>query len=398
MAKKVVLAYSGGLDTSVILKWLQEEKGYEVITFSADLGQEEELRGLKDKAKKTGAKKVYIENLQKEFVQDYIFPALKANALYESKYLLATALGRPLIAKKMVDIAIKEKASVIAHGCTGKGNDQVRLEYGVFALAPHLEIVAPLREWDLVSREDEIEYAKKHNIPVTVTKKKPYSIDRNLWGISIECGVLEDPWVEPPKDIYQLTQNEDKWPDKAEYLEIDFERGIPKKINNKSYDGVKLIKELNRRAGRHGIGRADVVENRVVGLKSREIYEAPGGTILYLAHKELEALTLDKEVLRFKELVALQYARLIYEGKWFTPLKEALDGFVDKTQKTVTGTVRMKLYKGQAIVVGRKSKNSLYDEKLATYTEKDVFNHAQAEGFIQISGLPLKVQAKINKR
>ncbi|MBU1007125.1 MAG: argininosuccinate synthase [Candidatus Omnitrophica bacterium] len=389
MDKKIVLAYSGGLDTSVAVRWLAD-KGYEVIAYMADVGQGGDFQKLKKRASSAGTSKVVIENLQKEFAEDFVFPSLKAGAVYESKYLLATALSRPIIAKGLVETAKKEKAGCIAHGCTGKGNDQVRFEVTSMALAPDLKIMAPLREWDMLSREEEIEYAGEKGIDIDVTKKSPYSLDQNIWGISIECGVLEDPWNEPPQDAYKMTVDPKKAPNKAEYVEIGFEKGAPVKINGKKYNPVDLIVTLNEIGGAHGIGRTDMVENRLVGIKSREIYEAPGGWILHKAHKDLEALVLDRELLHFKESISLKYAELVYYGLWFTPLKKALDAFVSDTQKKVTGSVKMKLLKGAASVVGRKSPNSLYKKEMATYEPGDKFDRSVAEGFIKVWGMPYK--------
>jgi len=391
--KKVVLAYSGGLDTSVIIKWLMD-RDYEIIAYCGDVGQGDDYKALKKKAIKTGAKKIYIGNLQKEFITDVCFKALKANALYEDKYPLATALTRPIIAKGMVEVAHKEGAQYIAHGCTGKGNDQVRLEVTARCLDSKLDIIAPVREWELTTRESEIEYAKKHGIPVEVTKKKIYSIDRSLWGISIEGGKLEDPWFEPTNDIYEMTVDIDKTPAKAGYVEITFNKGIPTKINGKKYPAVELVKELQKIGGKYGVGRIDMIEDRLVGIKSREIYEAPAATILIEAHKALEYLTLDRNTLKFKSGVATEYARLIYDGLWYTPLKHSLDAFIDKTQEKVSGTIKVKLHKGHAIVVGRKSKNSLYKEELATYSEGDVFDQSLAKGFIELFGLPYRDSMK----
>ncbi len=386
--KKIVLAYSGGLDTSVMIKWLKEHYDAQVIALAVDLGQEEDFERLHSKAMSSGATKVYIEDVKDEFINQYIFPALKANAVYEGKYLLATSLSRPLIAKKLVEIAKQEKASTIAHGCTGKGNDQVRFEVTASILAPELKILAPARIWEFKSREEEVEYAKKHNIPVQVTKENPYSIDKNLWGVSIECGPLEDTWVEPPEDAYQITTQQA--PEEPAYLEIEFEKGIPNKLDGTEYAPLKLIQKLNDIGGAYGIGRIDMVENRLVGLKSREVYEAPAATILFETHKALESLVLDRETAHFKEIIALKYAELIYYGLWFSPLKEALDGFVEKTQTNVTGSVRVKLLSGKAVVVGRKSKYSQYSYELATYGKEDVFDHQSAEGFIKIFALPYK--------
>ncbi|HHW91778.1 MAG TPA: argininosuccinate synthase [Firmicutes bacterium] len=395
--QKVVLAYSGGLDTSVIIPWLKENYGCEVIAMAADVGQKEELEPLEEKALKTGASKLYIKDVVEEFVTDYIYPTLKAGAIYEGKYLLGTSMARPLIAKCLVDVARAEGADAVAHGCTGKGNDQVRFELAVKALAPDLAIIAPWREWDLKSREDEIEYAAQRGIPVPVTKEKPYSMDRNLWHISYEGGVLEDPDYEPDEDMFKLTVAPDKAPDKPTYMEITFEGGIPTQIDGEAYRPVALIDKLNEIAGANGVGRVDIVENRLVGMKSRGVYETPGGTLLYLAHRELESLTLDRETMRFKELVAQKYAELVYYGVWFAPIREALDAFVDKTQEHVTGTVRLKLYKGNCTIAGRRAKRSLYREDLATFGADAVYNQKDAEGFINLFGLPLLVQGLLNK-
>lgn len=385
--KKVVLAYSGGLDTSCCVKWLKD-RGYEVICFIADLGQGENFEAIEERALKGGASKVYIKDLRKEFIEDFIFPALKANAVYEGKYLLSTALGRPLIAKSLVEVAHKEKAGAIAHGCTGKGNDQVRIEVTAKILDASLEIIAPVRIWEFKSREEEIEYGLSKKIPIDVTKKKPYSIDKNLWGVSIESGILEDPWTEPPEDCYQWTNSPDEAPKKAAYVEIEFVKGIPKRINGKSYDGIELIDKLCNIGSDYGIGRSDMVENRLVGIKSREIYEAPAAAILHCAHKELEALVLDRETAHYKEGVSLKYAELIYYGLWYSKLRIALDKFIEETQKVVSGTVKLKLYKGSCVVVGRKSPYSLYKKDLATYSEGDKFDQKLAEGFIRIFGMP----------
>lgn len=404
MVKKVVLAYSGGLDTSIMIKWLKDNYGCEVIAYAADVGQEEELKGLKAKALKTGASKIFIEDLRKEFVTDFLWPMLKAGAIYEGQYLLGTSIARPVIAKRQVEIAIREKADALAHGATGKGNDQVRFELTFKALAPGLKVIAPWREWELKGREEEIDYAKEHGIPIPVTKKKPYSSDRNLWHISYEGGVLEDPWYEPKEEMFILTVSPEKAPNRPEYVEIDFVKGVPVKVNGKKLDGVSLITKLNKIGGKNGIGRVDIVENRLVGIKSRGVYETPGGTILYAAHRALEEITVDRDVLHYKQLVAQRYAELVYYGQWFTPLKEALDAFINKTQASVTGTVRLKLYKGNCLTVGRKAPRSLYRPDLATF-EKDlpagrqgaVYNQKDAEGFINLFGLPIKVNALINK-
>jgi argininosuccinate synthase len=395
MANKVVLAYSGGLDTSIMIKWLKDNYDCAVIAFAADVGQDEELKGLKEKAIKTGAAKIYIEDLQAEFAKDFVFPMLKAGAIYENQYLLGTSIARPLIAKKQVEIAKKEKASAVSHGATGKGNDQVRFELTFKALAPDLKIIAPWREWKLGGREEEIEYAKKHGIPIPVSKAKPYSSDRNLWHISYEGGVLEDPWYEPKEEMFLLTISPEKAPNKPEYVEIEFAKGEPVAVNGKKLLPVALIKELNRIGGRNGVGRVDIVENRLVGIKSRGVYETPGGTILYAAHQALETITLDRDTLHYKLQVAQRYAELVYYGQWYTPLKEALDAFINKTQESVTGFVRLKLYKGNCTVVGRKSKYSLYRPDLATFEKEAVYNQKDAEGFINLFGLPIKVGAKL---
>ncbi len=391
--KKVVLAYSGGLDTSCIVRWLKD-KGYEVVCFMADLGQGlshgEDLEAIEARALAAGASKVYIKDLQDEFVEGFVLPALQANAIYEGKYLLATALGRPLIAKYLVQIAHKEKASAIAHGCTGKGNDQVRIEVAAGILDPRLEIIAPVRAWEFKSREEEIEYAKMHNIPIEVTRKKPYSIDRNIWGISIEAGVLEDLEQEPPEDAYLITKSPTAQASYPKYIEIYFAEGVPRKIDGKTYKLKNLISHLNEVGGLFGVGRSDLVENRLVGIKSREVYEAPAATILHIAHKELEALVLDRELAHFKEIIALKYAELVYNGLWFSPLKKALDGFVGATQKYVTGSIRLKLFKGNCLAVGRKSARSLYKKELSTYGKEDKFDQKLAEGFIKIWGMPYR--------
>lgn len=391
--KKIVLAYSGGLDTSCAVRWLKEQ-GYDVICFVADLGQGlgkgEDFQAIEARALSAGASKVYIKDLQDEFVQDFVLPALKANAIYEGKYLLATALGRPLIAKYLVEIAHKEKASSVAHGCTGKGNDQVRFEVTAGILDPKLEIVAPVRVWEFKSREEEIEYALMYNIPIDVSKKKPYSIDRNIWGISIEAGVLEDLEQEPPEDAYLITKSQSQITTYPKYIDIYFERGVPKRIDGKVYKLKNLINHLNEAGGLHGVGRADLVENRLVGIKSREIYEAPAATILHIAHKELESLVLDRELAHFKEIVSLKYSELVYYGLWYSSLKEALDSFVNSTQKHVTGSIKLKLSKGSCVPVARKSSNSLYKKELSTYGKEDKFDQKLAEGFIKLWGMPYR--------
>jgi argininosuccinate synthase len=388
--EKIAVAYSGGLDTSVMIKWLMDRYDADIITVTGNLGQRTELTGLHRKAYKTGAKKVFIKDLTKEFVYNYIFPALKAGALYEQAYPLATALGRPLLAKTLVEIARMEKATMIAHGCTGKGNDQVRFEVAFSALAPDLKVIAPLRMWEFKSREEEIEYAKQHKIPVSATLSNPYSIDENLWGTAIECGVLEDPMVEPPPDAYQHTVPPEEAPDRPRIVGIEFGEGIPVGLDGHRVNGVELIQRLNEIGGKNAVGRIDLVENRLVGIKSREIYEAPAAYILHFAHTELERLTLDKSVFHYKQHVAQEYSDLIYNGLWFSPLKEAFDAFVDETQTRVSGLVKVKLYKGNVTVAGRTSPFSLYDSKLATYTDGDQFDHQASDGFIRIYGLPLK--------
>lgn len=395
---KVVLAYSGGLDTSVIIAWLKENYGYEVIAVTADLGQGEELAPLEEKAIKSGASKIYIEDLRKEFVEDYIWPTLKAGAIYEGKYLLGTSFARPLIAKKLVEIAEQEGAVAVAHGATGKGNDQVRFELGVKALAPHLKVIAPWREWDIRSREDAIDYAEARGIPVPVTKKSIYSRDRNIWHISHEGGELESPANAASYDMLMLTVPPEKAPDQSTYVEIGFEKGIPVSINGEQLDSISLLEKLNVIGGANGIGIVDMVENRLVGMKSRGVYETPGGAILVYAHREMELLTLDRATLHYKEQLALRYAELVYDGVWFAPLREALDAFVDSTQRTVTGTVKLKLYKGNIMPAGTTSPYSLYDEELSTFGRDEVYNQADAQGFINLFGLPLKVRALMEKK
>lgn len=393
---KVVLAYSGGLDTSVAIKWLQEKR-YDVVALCLDVGEGKDLDFIKEKALKVGAVSSYVLDVKEEFANEYALIALQAHALYEGKYPLVSALSRPLISKKLVEIAEKEGAVAVAHGCTGKGNDQVRFEVSIMALNPDLEVLAPVREWQW-SREEEIEYAKKNGIPIPINLDSPYSIDQNLWGRSNECGILEDPWQAPPADAYELTTALELTPDVPEIIEIDFEEGVPVRLNGKSYTLAEMILELNSLAGKHGIGRIDHVENRLVGIKSREIYETPGATVLITAHKELEDLTLVKEVAHFKPIIEKQITENIYNGLWFTQLTDALKAFLKETQKYVTGTVRVKLFKGHAIVEGRKSPYSLYDEKLATYTAEDEFDHNSAVGFINLFGLPTKVQSMVQKK
>ncbi len=396
--EKVVLAYSGGLDTSIIIPWLKENYDYEVIAMAADVGQGEELEPLREKAIKTGASKIYIEDLREEFITDFIYPTVKAHAIYEGKYLLGTSFARPVIAKRLVEIAEKEGAVAVAHGATGKGNDQVRFELTVKALAPHLKIIAPWRIWDIKSREDEIDYAAARNIPVPVTKEDNYSMDRNIWHLSHEGMDLEDPWNEPKYDrLLKLMVPPEKAPDKPTYVEIYFEEGIPKKVNGVEYSPIELLETLNSLGGQNGIGIADMVENRLVGMKSRGVYETPGGTILYAAHRELELLCLDRDTLHYKDLVAQKFAELVYYGQWYTPLREALSAFVDSTQKTVTGTVRLKLYKGNVMPAGAQSPYSLYSEELSTFGKDEVYNQKDAEGFINLFGLPIKVRALVMK-
>ncbi len=395
---KIVVAYSGGLDTSVMVKWLKDHYDAEIITFTGDLGQSKELVGLEQKALNSGASKSYIIDLTKEFLEEYAFPALRAGAMYEEAYPMACSLGRPLLAKTLVDIARKEGANMVAHGCTGKGNDQVRFEVSVGALAPDLSNLAPLRTWEFKSREEEIDYAKEHNIPVSVTKDNPYSIDDNIWGTAIECGVLEDPMAEPPADAYLHTVAPENAPDESELVMIEFEKGIPVAVNGKEMDSVSLVRLLNEIGGRNGIGRIDMIENRLVGIKSREVYEAPAATILHFAHKELERITLEKSVAHYKVKIAQEYSDLIYNGLWFTPLREALQAFIDKTQEHVTGLVKVRLYKGTVRISGRTSPYSLYDPALATYTAEDQFDHTASEGFIKIYGLPYKTINRVAQK
>ncbi|MCK8826505.1 argininosuccinate synthase [Natroniella acetigena] len=393
---KIVMAYSGGLDTSVAIKWLQDKYGVEVVTYSADVGQNEPLAPVKEKALETGAVAAYVDDLKEEFLTDYAFKGLKAGAIYEDKYPLTTAYSRPLIAKKMIEVAKKEGADAVAHGCTGKGNDQVRFDVSFQALAPGIEIVAPLRKWEFNSRAEQIEYAEEKGIPVGATKESPYSIDRNMLGVSIECGILEDPAQEPPEDVYQITTAPEDAPEEPEYVELEFKNGEPVVLNGEEMDPVSLVFALNEVATRHGVGRIDMVENRLVGIKSREIYEVPAYTVLQEAHSQLEDLVLDRETAHYKQSVADKYSELVYYGQWFSPLREALDALVDYTQQYVNGTIRVKLYKGSCTVVGRESNNSLYQENLATYDKSDIFNHESAIGFIELFGLPLKVHGKIH--
>ncbi|MFH1037744.1 MAG: argininosuccinate synthase [PVC group bacterium] len=394
---KVVLAYSGGLDTSIILKWLQVEKGLEVVAFIADLGQEGEVPAAAKKAERTGACAVYVEDVREEFVRDFVFPALQANAVYEGSYLLGTSLARPLIAKKMVEIARKEGAEYVAHGATGKGNDQVRFEVSCIALEPAIKIIAPWREWSFRSRSDLIAYAKKHGIDVPVTREKPYSIDRNLLHISFEGGILEDPWKKPPEDMFVLSVSPQAAPDRTVVIEIGFEGGIPVLLDGEKPSPAALLGALNRLGGENGIGRKDIVENRYVGMKSRGVYETPGGTILHIAHWALETITLDREVFHFKDSLITKYSELVYNGFWFAPEMELLRKTIAESQQDVTGTVRLELYKGNCTVTGRKSPNSLYDPEMVTFEEDDVYRQSDATGFIRLNALRLKIRARLKK-
>jgi len=394
VSDKVVLAYSGGLDTSVAIKWIKEKYNVDVIAVCIDVGNERDFSAVQQKALDVGAVKSLVIDAKESFVNHFIFPALQADAIYEGQYPLATALSRPLMAKLLVDVAVAEKASTVAHGCTGKGNDQVRFEVSIGALAPILKIIAPAREWGM-TREQTIDYAQRHGIPVPITATSPYSIDECLWGRAIECGVLEDPWVEPPDDVFTWTTSPAQAPNKPEYVEIGFEKGIPITIDRKKMDGVSLVRKLNELAGRHGVGRIDHIEDRLVGIKSREIYEAPAATVLLLAHQALEAMTLSKSQLLFKQKVATEYADLIYNGLWFTLLRQDLAAFVKSSQRFVTGTVRLKLFKGNCSLVGRKSPMSLYDYGLATYDKGDVFDQSASSGFIHIWGLPVRTQSQV---
>jgi argininosuccinate synthase len=393
--KKCVLAYSGGLDTSVIVPWLKNNYGCEVICFCANLGQTDELEGLEEKAMASGASKVYVEDLRAQFLTDFVFPTMQAGALYERDYLLGTSFARPLIAQRMVEIAELEGADAVSHGATGKGNDQVRFELTVMALNPRLHIIAPWREWDIRGRKDALDYAAEYNVPVKATEDRIYSQDRNLWHLSNEGGPLEDPWAEPPKDMFEWTVDPIDAPDEPEYVEIYYRQGIPERINGTARGPVGIMDELNQLGVKHGLGRVDIVENRLVGMKSRGVYETPGGTILYKGHAALEQLCLDKATLHYKQQIGLKYAELVYNGQWFTPLREALDAFVRSTEKNLTGAVRLKLYKGNVILVGRKSPFSLYREDYVTFDEDDVYNQADAEGFIKLFGLPMKVEAML---
>jgi len=395
--KKVVLAYSGGLDTSVILKWLQETYDAEVIAFCADLGQGEDLQAVKAKARALGVKKVYVEDLRETFVADYVFPMLRGNAMYEGSYLLGTSIARPLIARRQAEIALKEGADAVSHGATGKGNDQVRFELTYTALAPRLKVIAPWREWTMRSRRELIEYAERHRIPVTATKAKPYSMDLNLFHVSYEGGILEDPWEAPPDEIFQMTVSPEQAPNRAIEVAVDYEAGNPVAVDGKKMSPARLLAHLNKLGGAHGIGRVDLVENRYVGMKSRGVYETPGGTILHVAHRGLESLTMDREVLHLRDSLIPRYADLIYNGYWFSPEREMIQAAIDEAQRDVTGTARVKLYKGNCILVGRRSKQSLYRLDIATFEEDEVYNQKDAEGFIRLNALRLKIRAQRKK-
>lgn len=392
--KKVVLAYSGGLDTSVIITWLKENYQCQVVAFCANLGQEEDLPGVKAKAIKTGADKVYMEDLREEFVRDFVFPMLRAEAVYEGEYLLGTSIARPLIAKKQIDIARKEKTEAVAHGATGKGNDQVRFELTYFSLMPSVKIIAPWREWSFRSRGDLIDYAKEKKIPVTASRSKPYSIDRNLFHTSYEGGILEDPWSEPPSEMFQMTSSPEKAPSKPQIVEIEYLGGNPVGVDGKKYSPANLLDLLNKIGGKHGIGRVDLVENRYVGMKSRGVYETPGGTILHKAHRAMESITMDREALHLRDSWISRYAELVYYGYWYSPERRMLQAAIDLSQEKVSGAVRLKLYKGNCTILGRKSKNSLYHYSLATFDEEAVYNQKDAEGFIKLNALRLKLQAR----
>lgn len=390
--KKVVLAYSGGLDTSVILRWLIETYGCKVIAYCADLGQGEDLKAIRRKAFRTGASKVFVDDLREEFVKHYVFPMLRANAVYEGSYLLGTSIARPLIAKGQIDVAIREKADAVAHGATGKGNDQVRFELTYYALRPGVKVIAPWRLWDLNSRQSLVVYAKRHGIPVPVSRKRPYSTDRNLFHVSYEGGILEDPWREPPADMFLWTKPAEKAPNRPEHIEIDFSRGDPVALNGRSYSPAALLSRLNALGAKHGIGRVDLVENRYVGMKSRGVYETPGGTLLHWARRALESITMDREVMRLRDSLIPKYAELVYYGYWFAPEREILQGAIDASQENVTGCVRLKLYKGSVTVAGRKSPKSLYDPKIATFEEGEGYHQADADGFIRLNALRLRLR------
>ncbi|MGB9752668.1 MAG: argininosuccinate synthase [Roseiflexus castenholzii] len=396
---KVVLAYSGGLDTSIIVPWLKQNYGNpEVICYCANIGQDDELSGLEAKAIATGASKCYVEDLREEFVRDFLFPLLQSGAVYERTYLLGTSVARPLIARRQAEIALQEGADALAHGCTGKGNDQVRFELTYMAFAPHLKVIAPWREWNIRSREDALDYAAEHNVPVTATLKSIYSRDRNIWHMSHEGGILEDPWQEPEEAMYTLTTAPEAAPDEPEYVTVGFDQGVPVSVNGERLGPVDLLLALNNIGAKHGIGRVDLVENRLVGMKSHGVYETPGGTILRVAHQGLEQLALDRDTLHYKDVIAHRYAELVYYGQWYTPLRESLDAFVRVTQRNVTGEARLKLYKGNAMLVGRRAAKSLYNPDIASFTMSDSYNQKDAEGFIKIFGLPVKVQALLEGR
>lgn len=396
--KKVVLAYSGGLDTSVMLRWLKECYGCEVVCYCADVGQGEELSGLAEKARRTGASRLYVEDLRDEFVREYVWPAVKANALYEGVYLLGTSLARPVIAKRQIEIARRESADAVAHGATGKGNDQVRFELTYYALEPEIKVVAPWREWEFKGRSDLIAYAREHDIPVTATAQKPYSTDRNLMHISYEGGILEDPWAEPPADIFQLTKSPEAAKAQAEYVVVGFEEGEPVSVNGEPLAPVALLEELNRLGGEHGIGRVDLVENRFVGMKSRGVYETPGVTILQAAHRAVESLTMDREVMRLRDSLSLKFAESVYYGFWFTPESELMRRTINETQAAVTGEARLKLYRGNCTVVGRRAPRSLYNERLATFEADTIYNQRDAEGFIKLNALRLRSRAQLERQ
>ena len=396
--RKVVLAYSGGLDTSVIVRWLVDTYGCEVVGFVADVGQEEELTGLNEKGVKSGASKIIIEDLREEFVRDFVFPMLRANAVYEGGYLMGTSIARPLIAKRQVEIAAAEGADAVSHGATGKGNDQVRFELTYMALNPRIKIIAPWKIWDFKSRTDLIAYAQKHDIPIPVTVKKPYSSDRNLLHISFEGGILEDPWLEPTEEMFLLSRSPEKAPDQPVYVEIDFEAGNPVAVNGKRLSPARLLTEMNRLGGEHGIGRADIVENRYVGMKSRGVYETPGGTILHAAHRAVESITLDREVMHLRDSLIPRYAEMVYYGYWYSPEREVLQKMIDEGQRPVNGTARLKLYKGNCTVVGRKSAQTLYSADFATFEEDQVYNQKDAEGFIRLNALRLRIRALVREK
>lgn len=392
MTNNIVLAYSGGLDTSIAIKWLIETYKAEVIAFCADLGQNEDINAIKEKALKTGASRVFVEDLREEFVTDFIFPMLRANAIYEGTYMLGTSIARPLIAKKQIDIADKENAGFVAHGATGKGNDQVRFELTYYALKPDIKVISPWRQWPFNSRQSLIEYAEKQGIPVPVTKEKPYSTDRNIFHISYEGGILEDPWAEPPHDMYTMMTSPENAPDKPAYIEIQYEKGDPVGLNGERLNPVHLFEQLNKIAGENGIGRSDIVENRYVGIKSRGVYETPAGTVLHTAHRALESITMDREALHIRDSLIPKYAELVYYGYWFSPERDMLQTAIDSIQTNVTGTVRLKLYKGNCLVAGRKSPHSLHHPELATFEAEKIYNQKDAEGFIKLNALRLRVK------